>query len=183
MKNQYIFIGLLAIAVIAVSALLIFGERLGFNLTQENEEPTICTADAKLCPDGSYMGRVPPTCEFAACPVATSSEMVLLEAQIGKSVSGLGVTITPLTIVEDSRCAIDVVCIQAGTVRVRTTLRSGLGTATQVFELNKSVTTEAEIIELVAVLPVRHAGISVEPSDYRFMFQVTKHTFSRGGKG
>jgi len=31
----------------------------------------VCTADAKLCPDGSYVGRVPPSCEFTQCP-ATS---------------------------------------------------------------------------------------------------------------
>lgn len=28
----------------------------------------ICTADAKMCPDGSYVGRAGPSCEFAACP-------------------------------------------------------------------------------------------------------------------
>lgn len=27
-----------------------------------------CTEDAMICPDGSAVGRVPPTCEFAACP-------------------------------------------------------------------------------------------------------------------
>jgi hypothetical protein len=27
-----------------------------------------CTADAQQCPDGSYVGRVAPNCEFAACP-------------------------------------------------------------------------------------------------------------------
>ena len=27
-----------------------------------------CTMEAKLCPDGSYVGRVPPNCEFAECP-------------------------------------------------------------------------------------------------------------------
>ncbi|PIR85337.1 hypothetical protein COU15_01215 [Candidatus Kaiserbacteria bacterium CG10_big_fil_rev_8_21_14_0_10_45_20] len=26
-----------------------------------------CTADAKLCPDGSSVGRVGPHCEFAEC--------------------------------------------------------------------------------------------------------------------
>ncbi len=35
--------------------------------------PTLvaCTADAKLCPDGSYVGRVPPSCDFAQCPAAS----------------------------------------------------------------------------------------------------------------
>lgn len=31
-------------------------------------ESVFCTADAKLCPDGSAVGRTGPHCEFAACP-------------------------------------------------------------------------------------------------------------------
>ncbi len=31
-------------------------------------EPVACTMEAKLCPDGSYVGRTGPSCEFAACP-------------------------------------------------------------------------------------------------------------------
>lgn len=27
-----------------------------------------CTLDARICPDGSYVGRVAPTCSFAPCP-------------------------------------------------------------------------------------------------------------------
>jgi len=34
------------------------------------EEPVACTMDAKVCPDGSYVGRVAPDCNFAECPVA-----------------------------------------------------------------------------------------------------------------
>lgn len=29
-----------------------------------------CTMDAKMCPDGSYVGRTGPNCEFAPCPVS-----------------------------------------------------------------------------------------------------------------
>lgn len=32
------------------------------------DEMTFCTMDAKLCPDGSSVGRVGPNCEFAPCP-------------------------------------------------------------------------------------------------------------------
>jgi hypothetical protein len=28
----------------------------------------VCTKEAKLCPDGSYVGRQGPSCEFARCP-------------------------------------------------------------------------------------------------------------------
>lgn len=29
-----------------------------------------CTTEAKLCPDGSGVGRTGPNCEFAPCPAA-----------------------------------------------------------------------------------------------------------------
>jgi hypothetical protein len=35
--------------------------------------PVACTQEAKLCPDGSYVGRSGLTCAFAACPVASST--------------------------------------------------------------------------------------------------------------
>lgn len=38
------------------------------------EEGVFCTLDAKLCPDGSYVGRTPPNCEFAPCPGETSPD-------------------------------------------------------------------------------------------------------------
>ncbi|MEQ1739088.1 MAG: hypothetical protein ABL884_04195 [Methyloglobulus sp.] len=33
-----------------------------------NETVTFCTQDVKLCPDGSYVSRVGPSCSFAPCP-------------------------------------------------------------------------------------------------------------------
>lgn len=38
-----------------------------------NEEAVVCTMEAKICPDGSSVGRTGPTCEFALCPGATST--------------------------------------------------------------------------------------------------------------
>lgn len=32
------------------------------------EEPIVCAMDAKICPDGSSVGRIAPDCEFAECP-------------------------------------------------------------------------------------------------------------------
>lgn len=32
------------------------------------DEMVACTMDAMMCPDGSYVGRVGPNCEFQACP-------------------------------------------------------------------------------------------------------------------
>jgi len=34
----------------------------------ETSTKVSCTMDAKICPDGSSVGRIPPDCEFAPCP-------------------------------------------------------------------------------------------------------------------
>lgn len=39
-------------------------------------QPVACTMEAKVCPDGSYVGRVGPRCEFAACPTTPSQPTV-----------------------------------------------------------------------------------------------------------
>jgi hypothetical protein len=36
--------------------------------TATTSEQTICTLDAKVCPDGTAVGRTGPDCAFAACP-------------------------------------------------------------------------------------------------------------------
>ena len=37
-------------------------------LRPTKKESTVCTSDAKICADGSGVGRVAPDCEFAKCP-------------------------------------------------------------------------------------------------------------------
>ncbi|MEK6953383.1 MAG: eight-cysteine-cluster domain-containing protein [Candidatus Micrarchaeota archaeon] len=49
---------------LAVFAILLLG------CTQPNP-PGVCTLDAMICPDGSAVGRVAPSCEFAPCPSAS----------------------------------------------------------------------------------------------------------------
>ena len=34
-----------------------------------NNNTNACTAEAKICPDGTAVGRIGPNCEFAPCPV------------------------------------------------------------------------------------------------------------------
>ncbi len=35
--------------------------------------PIACTEEAKICPDGTSVGRVPPDCDFEECPPSNSS--------------------------------------------------------------------------------------------------------------
>lgn len=44
--------------------------------------PTVCTADAKLCPDGSYVSRTGPSCAFAPCPPATPTPTPAADATL-----------------------------------------------------------------------------------------------------
>lgn len=49
------------------------------SIVSNNKEPAsvFCTMDAKLCPDGSYVGRIGPNCEFATCPVEVITDETL----------------------------------------------------------------------------------------------------------
>lgn len=41
-------------------------------------KPVVCTQEAKQCPDGSYVGRTGPNCEFVPCPGATDLSKPIL---------------------------------------------------------------------------------------------------------
>lgn len=43
-----------------------------------NANAVVCTNEAKICPEGSAVGRTSPSCEFAACPNANSNANVSL---------------------------------------------------------------------------------------------------------
>jgi hypothetical protein len=102
------------------------------------------------------------------------SREATIETRIDKGASALDVEVVPLAVLEDSRCPSGVECIQAGTVRIRALLSSGLGEVPQqVFELGKPITTEAEIVTLIHVEPeATTEGISL--NSYRFIFRITK---------
>jgi hypothetical protein len=37
-----------------------------------------CTVEARLCPDGSSVGRIPPSCDFAPCPAEADKAATVL---------------------------------------------------------------------------------------------------------
>jgi hypothetical protein len=138
---------------------------------------TVCTMEAMQCPDGSWVGRSGPECTFVCAQTASTTQQadsVRIEAGLNQRATAGGVTITPRSVVEDSRCPEDVQCIQAGTVRVRAMLKSGLGLGVQEFTLNIPVTTEAETVTLVEVLPKKISTNGIQPSEYMFVFMVAK---------
>lgn len=66
-KNQrgfapFLIIGLVVLVLAAAGG-------TGYYLMSKNKQ-VACTMEAKICPDGSSVGRTGPKCEFAACPVS-----------------------------------------------------------------------------------------------------------------
>ena len=58
-------------------------------------DPVACTMEAKLCPDGSYVGRTGPKCEFTECPSATTTPATRLHINSLTPVSGaVGTSVT-----------------------------------------------------------------------------------------
>jgi hypothetical protein len=56
----------IVILIILILGALLIGLRVS---KKEAPEQVFCTQEAKQCPDGSYVGRTGPKCEFAPCPV------------------------------------------------------------------------------------------------------------------
>jgi len=66
------------IIILIIILLIIWG---GYSYFNKNTQPTteipnrtdevMCTMDARMCPDGSYVGRQGPNCQFQMCPDGT----------------------------------------------------------------------------------------------------------------
>ena len=84
---------------------------------------------------------------------------------------GGGVAVTPVRIVEDSRCPIGVQCVQAGTVRLAVRIEERGSVREAVLTLEQPVRLGGGgFLTLAAVCPYpRHPG-AIRPESYRFHF-------------
>lgn len=209
-----------------------------------------CTAEALVCPDGSYVGRNGPSCAFAACPSQASFDGVLekqgngyrllmaapkgsspkevsysmplivtatssVEALVGTRVSvtgtftegntlsvahvtahkgeaadptkvtlavgesgfANGVKITVHAVTNDSRCASDVECIQAGWVTASVTLQSDTDKEDVSLSSGKDpVAFDAYQVSLVTVSPEPVSSKQIDSGEYRLTFAVVSNS-------
>lgn len=138
-----------------------------------------CTMDAKMCPDGSSVARVPPSCDFALCPAATSTDalspdIVLVTAMVNQSASAPGVKITPLQVTEDSRCPLEYTCIQMGTVKMRAQVATAAETNIFEFILGVPVIVGQNYVTLTDVSPKRVSNQTIPISAYQLSFKIQK---------
>ena len=92
--------------------------------------------------------------------------------QMGETVQLADVKITPLSLLEDSRCPSDVVCFWEGTVRINARVESKRGVLEQIFVLNETVETEGGKITLLRVEPSTESTSSFDEGQYVFYFEV-----------
>jgi hypothetical protein len=107
-------------------------------------------------------------------PVFAQEEDGLSRAPIGETIAVGGPKVTPLAVLEDSRCPMNARCVWAGQVRVRVQVH--LGSSTKVIELTqgRAVPIADGTLELVEVQPDQLAGVearAISPAEYRFGFR------------
>lgn len=132
-----------------------------------------CTMEAKICPDGSVVGRTGPNCEFSECPAVQIKEETT--AGLNQKILNVEVYITPLEVVSDSRCPVDVTCIWAGEVKLKVKLEKAGITDTIEITLNKPVEFAGYEVTLKEVAPIKKAEEIIINTEYRFTFVVTPY--------
>ncbi len=63
-KAVVAFVGIALVAFVAY----VISQRNTDLVSDSVEQEVFCTKEAKVCPDGTTVGRVPPSCDFAPCP-------------------------------------------------------------------------------------------------------------------
>ncbi len=66
--KKYLIISLVVVLILLGAGLVYFNLKNISSVTIENSQPIACTKEAKICPDGSAVGRQGPKCEFEECP-------------------------------------------------------------------------------------------------------------------
>ncbi len=181
MKNTLIFVMLFIFSASIVS--------LVFKLATpvpKTEQPIGCTMEAKMCPDGvTYVGRTGPKCEFEACPKTPTVKTSTTTPDIHKGVNvtmSVGdnrkiddLSITFNRFVQDSRCPVDVQCIQAGSAVVAITLKTAQ--KIEVKNLSSADTNymfEGYEVKIISVQPEAMSKRGILESEYKITFHIEK---------
>lgn len=105
-------------------------------------------------------------CAASMLPPEVSSSAV--RARLGQTVYVDGPRVTPLEVLEDSRCPMNARCVWAGQVRLKVRVHLGKRDETAELVSNKPVPVADGSLELVDVQPDRVAGQRLDRSAYRF---------------
>ena len=106
---------------------------------------------------------------LAGCITYNIENDGIARARIDESVRVDGPTVTPLKVVEDSRCPVGMQCAWAGTVRI--TVRVGQQADPVILQLGQAAPVADGQLTLVEVYPAKRADTVTYPEEYRFGFR------------
>ncbi|MEO5587758.1 MAG: hypothetical protein ABIQ81_08710 [Novosphingobium sp.] len=95
----------------------------------------------------------------------------IARAALGQTVGVDGPRVTPLEVLEDSRCPMNARCVWAGQVRLKVRVHLGARDEDHTLTSGKPVQVADGSLELVEVQPDRVVGKALDPENYRFGFR------------
>ena len=108
---------------------------------------------------------------LAGCVTTRDNEDGSVTARLGQTVNVGGPRVTPLQVLEDSRCPMEARCIWAGRVRLSVRVTTGVGSDVREIASDKPLQVADGQLELVNVMPPRSVRGPIKPGDYRFSFR------------
>lgn len=165
-KKEFIFPGVILglVLIIAVGLLLTQGRQTTPPFQPVSVATTTASSTISVTPGKTGTSPSAPANYY---PYGT---VVLSINQAAGFKSGL--SIRPTAVTEDSRCPSNVVCIQAGTVKISLKATVSGKSSTHSLALGSSVTINGDKITLKSVTPARTTEATPAASAYRFTFVV-----------
>jgi hypothetical protein len=110
----------------------------------------------------------------ASAPDTASGGSGSVTLALGKTGVADGASIAPLEVLNDSRCPTDVLCIQAGTISVRTSVNG----ANYDLTLGESIQAGDRSVTLVEAAPAPISKSQIKPGEYRLTYKVVTQKVS-----
>jgi hypothetical protein len=132
----------------------------------------------------AFRGASDETLEAESVDSTLVSPYGVVTLKLGETANFRGISIKPVAVKEDSRCAQGVQCVWEGTVKldVESTLET-VGKRTNTLNLGATHVIDTFAVSLVSVNPVPKAGEKISDADYRFTIQVNQSGSDEGAEG
>ena len=89
---------------------------------------------------------------------------------LGQAVRVGGLIVTPIKVVEDSRCPMNARCVWAGRLIVQTRIEGGGWRETANLTLGETYATHNQMLALATVAPEKTTDHQIDPREYRFRY-------------
>lgn len=118
---------------------------------------------------------------LAACATTAAAppSSGVATARLGQSVRVGPLRVTPLALLEDSRCPENARCVWAGQVRIRARIATRDGAGERELTLGKPVAAGSGMLVIEDVSPRRRTGATIPRSAYRFSLRYTGNIMPR----